>query len=72
MMNEPLPVNSPIPDDSVQALDSKLTKLEREIKTEADEYRAALLKAQKYRLEARLEALRSANTADLGRGSAPQ
>jgi hypothetical protein len=62
-MNEPLPVNSPMPDDSVQALDSELAKLEREIKSEADKYRATLLKAQKYRLEARLEALRSANAA---------
>ena len=54
-MNEPLPVNSPMP--------SELAKLEREIKSEADKYRATLLKAQKYRLKARLEALRSANAA---------
>jgi hypothetical protein len=71
-MNEP-PLNSPMPDDdSVQAMDSSLAELEREIKSEPDKYRATLLKAQKYRLEARLEALRSENAAALGPRSTPQ
>ena len=69
-MNKPPPVNSPVPDEFVQTLDSALAKLEREIKSEPDKYRRTLLNAQKYRLEARLEALRSANSAPLVRAEA--
>jgi hypothetical protein len=47
-------------DRSIQLADVELARLEREIKAEPDKYRATLLKAQKYRVEARLEALRSA------------
>jgi hypothetical protein len=44
--------------DSAAELELELARMHRELLSEPDKYRASLLRAHKFRLEARLEALR--------------
>jgi hypothetical protein len=46
---------------SAAELEGELAKMHRELRSEPDKYRASLLRAHSFRLEAQLEALRQAS-----------